>query len=75
MTSSNSWNQRDSALQSDLDRQADAIGVLREKLDAAVEALERCENFIANTESEIGDTLECGEKARATLTHIRGEDA
>jgi hypothetical protein len=32
------------------------------------EALERCQNFIANTESEMGEPLECGEIARAALS-------
>lgn len=31
------------------------------------EALERCLNFIENTESEMGETLSCGDAARAAL--------
>ena len=30
-------------------------------------ALERCLNFIQNTESEMGETLQCGDIARAAL--------
>jgi hypothetical protein len=38
-----------------------------------LEALERCLNFIENTESEMGDTLECGDKARAAIAKAKGE--
>lgn len=38
-----------------------------------LEALERCLNFIENTESEMGDTLECGDKARAAIARAKGE--
>ena len=33
-----------------------------------LEALKRCENYIANTESAIGIALPCGETARAAIT-------
>jgi hypothetical protein len=36
-------------------------------------ALDRCLNFIANTESEMGETLESGDVARAALAKARGE--
>jgi hypothetical protein len=36
-------------------------------------ALARCLNFIEYTESEIGETLECGDKARAALAKARGD--
>jgi len=39
-----------------------------------LEALERCLNFIENTESEMGDTLECGEQARAAIAKAKGEE-
>ena len=39
-----------------------------------LEALERCLNFIENTESEMGDTLECGDKARAAIAKAKGEE-
>jgi hypothetical protein len=42
--------------------------------DALLEALERCLNFIANTESEMGETLECGDKARAAIARAKGGD-
>jgi hypothetical protein len=38
-----------------------------------LEALKRCQNFIANTEREMGETLECGETARAAIAKARGE--
>jgi hypothetical protein len=38
-----------------------------------LEALERCLNFIENTESEMGDTLECGEQARAAIAKAKGK--
>lgn len=37
-----------------------------------LEALERCLNFIENTESEIGETLPCGEYARAAIAKAKG---
>lgn len=37
------------------------------------EALERCLNFIENTESEFGDLLPSGDVARAALAKARGE--
>lgn len=43
---------------------------------AAVEmyaALERCENFIANTEGELGITLESGTMARKAMAMARGQ--
>lgn len=39
-----------------------------------LDALERCLNFIANTESEMGVTLECGDKARAAIAKAKGKD-
>ena len=36
-------------------------------------ALERTLNFIANTESEMGETLPCGDVARAAIAKARGE--
>lgn len=36
-------------------------------------ALERCLNFIDNTECELGMTLECGDIARAALTQTTGD--
>jgi hypothetical protein len=38
-----------------------------------VSALERCLNFIENTEGELGITLDSGELARTTLSTVRGE--
>ena len=38
-----------------------------------LEALEKSMNFIANTESEIGDTLECGDMARAAIAKAKGK--
>lgn len=35
-------------------------------------ALERALNFIANTESEMGETLPCGDAARAAIDKARG---
>lgn len=35
-------------------------------------ALERAENYIANTESELGLTLPCGDAARAALAKAKG---
>ena len=37
------------------------------------EALEKALNFITNTESEMGETLPCGDAARAALAKARGE--
>ncbi len=36
-------------------------------------ALEKALNFITNTESEMGETLPCGDAARAALAKARGE--
>lgn len=36
-------------------------------------ALERALNFIANTESEMGEALPCGDAARTALAKARGE--
>ncbi|MGX7895506.1 hypothetical protein [Tsuneonella sp. HG222] len=56
-------------------QEADAAYIVRacNAFPELVEALERCQNFIANTEGEIGDTLECGELARAALAKARGQ--
>lgn len=37
------------------------------------EALSDCLNYIANTESELGITLSCGQSVRAALAKARGE--
>ena len=37
------------------------------------EALEKALNFITNTESEMGETLPCGDAARAALAKARGQ--
>ena len=37
-----------------------------------LEALKLCANFIANTESELGMTLPCGELARAAIAKAEG---
>ncbi len=37
-----------------------------------LEALKRCENFIANTEGELGLTLNSGELARAAIAKAEG---
>ena len=37
------------------------------------EALEKALNFITNTESEMGETLPCGDAARTALAKARGE--
>ena len=37
-----------------------------------LEALRRALNFIENTESEMGETLECGELARAAIARATG---
>ena len=37
-----------------------------------LEALKLCANYIANTESELGITLPCGEKARAAIAKAEG---
>ena len=39
-----------------------------------LEALERCLNFIENSESEMGETLPCGEYARAAIARAKGDD-
>jgi ABC-type transport system involved in cytochrome bd biosynthesis fused ATPase/permease subunit len=39
-----------------------------------LEALERCLNFIENTEGEMGETLPCGERARAAIARAKGGD-
>lgn len=39
-----------------------------------LEALERCLNFIENTEGEMGETLSCGEYARAAIAKAKGEE-
>lgn len=39
-----------------------------------LEALERCLNFIENTESEMGETLPCGDYARAAIACAKGGD-
>lgn len=36
-------------------------------------ALERCLNYIENTEGELGITLDCGDKARAAIAKAGGE--
>ena len=38
-----------------------------------LDALERCLNFIANTESEMGETLPCGDQARTAITKAKGD--
>lgn len=38
-----------------------------------LEALERCLNFIENTEGEMGETLQCGDKARTAIAKAKGE--
>ena len=60
---------------------AEAIS-LRERAEKAEDdnrnlraALERCLNFIDNTECELGMTLECGDIARAALTQPTGGEA
>lgn len=57
------------------DTNAEMADIWAHKLDAAEDdnrnlrfALERCLNFIENTECELGMTLECGDVARAALT-------
>ena len=40
-----------------------------------LEALEKCLNFISNTEGEIGEDLICGNAARAAIAKATGEDA
>lgn len=45
-----------------------------EAVAALVEALKRAENYISNTESEIGLTLKCGEIARAALAAFMRRD-
>ena len=42
------------------------------ELVALVEALEKALNFIANTESEMGETLPSGDAARAALAAYKG---
>lgn len=42
------------------------------ELVALVEALEKALNFIANTESEMGETLLTGDAARAALAALKG---
>lgn len=46
---------------------------LREVNSCLLEALERCLNFIANTEGEMGESLECGDLARAAIARARGD--
>lgn len=45
----------------------DANGHLIAAAPAMLEALKRCLNFIENTESEIGETLESGDMARSAI--------
>lgn len=49
--------------------------VLREQVGDLMDAAERALNYIANTESELGITLDSGDTLRAAIAKARGEVA
>ena len=64
-----SWSSTDGHYERLAEANANLIAAAPDLYDA----LDRCLNFIENTEGEIGATLECGDKARAALAKACGE--